>query len=269
MRDALLPLHQITLPERLHRVSFDEDELNDLMQSIRANGLINAVSVMQTAEAYELIAGHRRLIAHQRIGQTHIQARIYEPADAYNPDAVRFHENLHRADLSPMEEGRAIRAYLDASALSLDAIARLLHRSLDWCQHRLTLLELPDELAEVLHTKRLGVAQALTLHQVTEPEHRNYLLRYALDAGATVQTLREWVAHWKLAHAAGDGANAPRPELPNPGEPVVILVPCYICASPLPYQQMRILRACPDCARHIAGAGVEASLPAGGTTDPT
>ena len=59
---------------------------------------------------------------------------------------------------------------------------------------------------------------------------------------------------WELARDAGNAAGAPRPVLPEPGQAVVVTVPCYICTTPLPYQSMRILRACPECARAIIGA---------------
>jgi ParB/RepB/Spo0J family partition protein len=263
MREDSLPLHAILLPERLHRVTIEEEALNDLMQSIRQHGLINRIGVRQTAEGFELIDGHRRYLAHQRIGETHIAARIYEHGDPLNPDGIRFAENLHRENLSPMEEARAIRDYLAAGDTNQVKLARILHRSEDWLQTRLALLDLPDDLTIALHNKRLGIAHALCLAQVSDADHRAYLLRYTLDAGATVASVREWVHHWKTAHAAGDGANAPRPEFPEPGQAIVVTLPCYICAIPLPYHQLRILRACPDCARSIAGAGGEASPPAG------
>lgn len=258
MRTEELPLHKILLPPRLHRVSIDEDALYELMQSIQANGLINPITVSETNGAYQLEAGHRRYLAHQRLQRTTIRATIYTPGEPFNGSAVRFAENLARADLSPMEEAKAIAEHITDTGATPEQVASMVHRRPEWVEQRLALLALPDELTIELHAGRLGIAHALTLARVGDAAHRAYLLRYTLDAGATIATVRDWCRQWELARDAGNADGAPRPELPIPGEPVVILVPCYICGSPHPYQVLRILRACGTCAQAIAGAAIPA-----------
>lgn len=255
MRHDTIPLHKIVLPPRLHRVSVDELALDELARSIAKDGLINAIAVTELGDHFRLEAGHRRLLAHQRLGRTTIEAKIYESADNANGEAIRFAENFDRADLSPMEEALALHRAIDEGEMTLDQVAHTANRSSAWVKQRLQLLALPDELGEHVHARRLSTGAALELQKVDDETHRTYLLRYALDAGASIAVLREWVNQWLLARAAGDPANAPRPDMPLPGQPVIIQIPCYVCNVPMAHEKLRILRICPECTGALVGAG--------------
>lgn len=255
MRYESIPLHKIVLPARLHRVSIDEQALVELAASIAKDGLINPISVSELNDNYQLEAGHRRMLAHQRLHRTHIDAKVYEAADQVSGAAIRFNENLQREDLSPMEEAAAIQDAVNEEGMDAEQIARMVHRSQPWVRQRLELLALDETLAEGVHQRRIGIAAALELNKVEDPEHRAYLLRYALDAGATTQTVRDWVNQWCLAKAAGDGRQAPRPEMPLEGQPIIIQIPCYVCTTPFAHEHLRILRICPRCTAAIAGVG--------------
>jgi ParB/RepB/Spo0J family partition protein len=252
MRHQSIPLHKIVLPARLHRVSIDEDALALLARSIAKDGLINAIAVTELGDRYQLEAGHRRFLAHQRLERTHIEAKIYEAADNANGERIRFAENLEREDLSPMEEASAIVRAINGGGMTIEEIARMVNRTPAWIHQRLALYELPNDIAEPVHARRLAIAAALALGKVEDAAHRAYLLRYTLDAGATAAVVREWVHQWLLARAAGDAGAAPRPDLPTPGQPVIIQIPCYVCNVAMVHDKLRILRVCPACTHALA-----------------
>jgi ParB family chromosome partitioning protein len=255
MRHESIALHKIVLPSRLHRVTIDEEALHQLMASIERDGLINSISVTEMGDVFQLEAGHRRFLAHQRMRRTHIDAKIYDAADKASGESIRFAENLNRADLSPMEEATALEGAMREGQMTIEQIASMVSRSTTWVEQRLDLVTLPLELAEHVHTRRLSIAAALELQKVEDDEHRAYLLRYTLDAGATIPVVREWVNQWMLARAAGNAAIAPRPDMPTPGQPIIIQIPCYVCNTPLAHDKLRILRICPACTHELAGAG--------------
>jgi ParB family chromosome partitioning protein len=256
MRHERIGLHKITRPANPHRLTFDDQKQYELEQSIRRLGLINPITVRENGETFELIAGDRRYQAHLHLNLTHIDCSVREPGDPDHDEAVQFAENFERADLSPMEEAIAIERALQQPSMNLEEVARTVNRSKDWVHNRLELLDIPDELKSHVHAKRLGIAAALELKNVTDDDHRAYLLRYALDAGATVASIREWVRTWEITHAAADGSQAPRPAMPLDGQPITIQMPCYVCHVALPHDQLRILRICPDCTHALAGAGL-------------
>lgn len=256
MRYEAIPVHKIVLPARLHRITLDEERLQELIASIRDQGLHEPIIVTTLADHYQLEAGHRRLIAHQRLNRTTIEAKIYEPGDQVNGEAVRFAENLQRADLSPMEEALAIQGALEQGEMTTHDIARMVNRTETWVLQRLSLLELSQELGDLVHQKRLSIGAALELGKVTDDQHRAYLLRYCVDSGASVAVVRDWVRQWELAVLAGDGREAPRPEMLLEGQPVIIQIPCYVCGTAHEHTTLRILRVCPRCAHELAGVGV-------------
>lgn len=261
MSARTLRLAQIFVPPNLHRVDIDEQALEDLAHSITTNGLLNPINVQDNGnDSYTLIAGHRRLLAHQRLGRTEIACTVHN-GSARDASSARFAENLHRANLSPMEEARAIHHAHHIDLIAISTLARLLNRSQEWISRRLALLEMPLDLQELAHAGTLPLGSALALANVTDEIHRRYLTRYALDAGAAVNVIAEWVRQWQLAGELGDQGAAPLPEMPEPGQPITVTMPCYVCGEAHPYQELRVTRVCGGCMLELNTQDVNHSPP--------
>jgi ParB family chromosome partitioning protein len=252
MKVEKILLDLIDAPEFAHRVDMDELALNELADSIKNVGLIQPIIVRANENGrYEIIAGHRRYMAHRINQATHIDGVITTHVGAH-AEAIKAVENLQRADLSPMEEARAIDAMMAADNKSIDDIARQLNRSPTWVESRVELLALPDDLCQMVHTGTLAVATARYLAEVTEKQHRRYLTTYALDSGASARVIREWVSQWKIARDAGDPSAAPVPDPVVFGQEVVVTMPCATCGEAHDHRNMIIMRVCRTCAKEIA-----------------
>lgn len=252
MKVESIPVDLIVLPPYMHRVSIDQDKLNQLAASIAEHGPLQPIVVEQLGDHYLLRAGHRRLLAHIQLGRDTIAANIREPGDTTHGEALTWIENLQREDLSPMEEARALHRAHTEHRLTIDTLADQLKRRPEWIAQRLSLVALPDNLATLVHTRELPISHALLLAEITDDQHRDYLTTYAKNAGVSTTILREWVRAWATARDAGDGAAAPRPAIPEPGQPIVITMPCYSCGNTHPVTALRIVRVCPQCARALA-----------------
>ena len=103
---AEVPITEISVNPRQPRTVFDEDALAELTSSIREIGLLQPLVVRRTPDGLELIAGERRWRACQANGMTTVPVIIRQTAD---DDLLReaLLENLHRADLNPLEEAAA------------------------------------------------------------------------------------------------------------------------------------------------------------------
>jgi len=249
-----IPIHQITLPERLHRVDLDADALADLAHSIQAQGLIQPIRVRPLDSGYELVAGHRRYLACAQLGWITIPATVPDgnPMSDATAERERIVENLHRINLTPIEEALAIARLSFEQELTIEEIARAVHRSPGWVRERLQLAELDDELRDLVHQRELSIGAALLLAEVIDGAHRRHLTRYALHDGVSVPVLRAWVNEWHTALAAGDAHAAPLPPLPSIGQPVIILIPCFLCHTPTPHTHSHAVRICPECAQASA-----------------
>lgn len=164
-RERELPIAAI-VPGPNHRTHFASRDLATLAESIKANGLIQAITVRPTADGYELVSGERRWRAHQLAGLDTIRAVVrsdYE-ADDEAAFAAMLTENTGRADLRPMEEARA---YRDAAELYGWDVAETARRAgvaefrVKW---RLALNRLSDRVGALVDNGDLptGFARAMT-----------------------------------------------------------------------------------------------------------
>ena len=246
-RLLVIPLIDLDEPADAHRLNIDETQLHELADSIRDIGLLNPIIVRpSTPGRFEIIAGHRRFMAHRMLSRPEIACFVRDATDA-EAEQGRFAENLQREQLSPMEEAVAIKRYMDTTGKSIKEIARALNRTEWWVNHRLVLMAMPGELCDMVHTGKLAAGAAIELAKVSDDEHRKYLLEYAVRSGANVAVLRGWVDAWELQQLNNTGKPAPLPEIPVAGQEIVITMPCYLCGVAYDYRQLIIARICKPC----------------------
>lgn len=242
-----IPLTLIDRPLHPDRLTLDHNALNELALSIRNEGLLQPIVVRPTnGDRYEIVAGDRRYQAVQSLRHLEIPCIVRTDLEGLSADA-RLGENLHRTDLTPMEQALAVQRLTYNTNLTTTSIASRLHRSLTWVQQRRDLLDIPDDLKHHVHDRTIAIRTALHLARVDDDAHRAHLLEYAIRSGASADVIREWVNEWTTNHDAGSAENTATPTLPPPGDPVIVLVPCYICHTPTPHTRMAIMRLCTDC----------------------
>ena len=175
------------------RQHFDEEELEELAQSIRSFGLIQPVVVRRLGPgAFELIAGERRLRACERVGWKTIPAVVTE-ADEATQQVLALVENLQRRDLSAAEEARSYCGIMERTGWSQIELARRLGRSQGAIANKLRLLRLPESVLDLIVSGRLSERQARALLPLST-ERQVELARRAVDEGLRVRELEGLVA---------------------------------------------------------------------------
>ena len=137
-----IPIGQIIPNPKQPRQVFDEDELAELVHSIREFGLLQPIVVRDTPEGFELIMGERRWRASSKAGLKHIPAIVRETSDE---DMLRdaLLENIHRVQLNPLEEAAAYQQLLDEFGVTQEQLADRLGRSRPVITNAIRLLKLP------------------------------------------------------------------------------------------------------------------------------
>jgi ParB family chromosome partitioning protein len=234
-------------PADAHRINISEQQLGELADSIRDIGLLNPIIVRPVEGGrFEIIAGHRRFMAHRMLSRTEIVCFVREASDN-EVEQGRFAENLQREQLSPMEEAVAIQRYMEREGKDAKATARSLNRSEWWVAHRVALISMPPELCDMVHTDKLAAGAALELAKVRDDKHRRYLLEYCVRSGASVAVVREWVSAWELQQMNAPDEDAPRPDMPVEGQEIIIQMPCYLCGAAHDHRALIIARVCRSC----------------------
>jgi len=209
---AELPVKQITPNARQPRTVFEEEPLAELVHSIKEIGLLQPIVVRKTGDDdYELIMGERRWRATQLAGLDTIPAIVRQTEDA---DMLRdaLLENLHRAQLNPLEEAAAYRQLLDDFSCTQEELSSRIGRSRPQISNTLRLLNLSPAVQRRVAAGVLSAGHARALLGVADPGQQDRLAARVVAEGISVRALEELVA---IGELGDDDAPRARPKRPN------------------------------------------------------
>lgn len=210
----LLPIHQIQAGKYQPRRHWNDEALDELAASIKAQGLIQPVVVRAIGKnSYELIAGERRWRAAQRASMSEIPALVKDVPEQ-SVLAMALIENIQRQELTPLEEAQALQRLIDEFELTHQQAADAVGRSRAAVSNLLRLIDLPDSIKQLLDESKLEMGHAralLTLPaSISEP-----LAREAARNGWTVRELEEAARKAQLAPKGKAKTAAADPNIAN------------------------------------------------------
>ena len=202
-----LPVDQLHPNKYQPRTAFDEEKLDELAQSIRAQGLMQPIVVTPDGRGtYSIIAGERRWRASQRAGLEQVPVVVREVADDRELLELALVENLQRSDLNPVEEAEAYRTLASKFDLSQEEIATRVGKARSTVANALRLLKLPDEIQQLIRAGQLTAGQARPLLAIEDVDRQLALATEAVDGSLTARDLEQ-----RAAGAASRARARPRP----------------------------------------------------------
>ncbi len=168
------------------RTLFDEAKLEELAQSIIANGVVQPVLLRRKGERFELIAGERRWRAAIRAGLTRIPAVLRNVSDEKVLE-IALIENIQREDLNPIEEARAYKKLIETLGLTQESVAERVGRDRSYVTNYLRLLRLPDDIQDLVQSGRLSTGHARTLLGVEHVDVQRRIARKILEQDLSVR----------------------------------------------------------------------------------
>ena len=233
---AEIAIDQIVPNTKQPREVFDEDDLKELSASIKEVGVLQPVVVRsipakgrseklteflaeKPGARYELIMGERRLRACELAGETTIPAIIRETEDG---DLLRdaLLENLHRAQLNPLEEASAYQQLMADFGATQEELAKRIARSRPQIANTLRLLKLPPSVQKKVAAQVITAGHARALLSLSTPEEMERLAERIVAEGLSVRTTEEIVRLGKAKATPRPRARQQRP-LSQLGESVV------------------------------------------------
>jgi ParB family chromosome partitioning protein len=188
-----LPVASIVPNPHQPRVHFDEESLLELSASIREIGVLQPVLVRSTGDGtYELIAGERRWRAARRAGLTVIPA-IVRTADDVGSVEQALIENLHRQDLTPLEEAAAYQQLIEDFSLTHEQVAARVGKSRSSVTNTLRLMSLPPSIQALLADGRLSAGHAKAILGTPDRAYQEQLARRAASEHWSVRMLEDAV----------------------------------------------------------------------------
>jgi ParB family chromosome partitioning protein len=187
-----LPVDSISPNRHQPRVHFDEESLAELASSIREIGVLQPVLVRPIGGGYELLAGERRWRAARRAGLAVIPA-IVRVTDELGAVERALIENLHRQDLTALEEAAAFQQLIEDFGLTHEQVATRVGKSRSAVTNTLRLMSLPPTIQHLLADGRLSAGHAKALLGTPDRAFQEQLARRAAQEGWPVRAVEEAV----------------------------------------------------------------------------
>ncbi|MGH7174865.1 MAG: ParB/RepB/Spo0J family partition protein [Minisyncoccia bacterium] len=247
-RDIAIQL--IDDPRSPMRSDVDMDGVRELADSIRAVGLINPISVVARGERFEVVAGHRRLLACRLIGLATVPSVVRELDDA-GVVAVMATENLERSDVGLVDEAILVGRFVGEDESKIPELAKRISRSVGWVRSRLAILDYPDELIAAIGRGEIKLGAAQHLGAITDERIRSMFIRDAAAHGWSTMQAEYQFKLWESGAFEQIDNPPPPPEGMPPQEVVharAICAKCGMLAVDPNLQSVFIHRECPEVA---------------------
>ncbi|HEX5707612.1 MAG TPA: ParB/RepB/Spo0J family partition protein [Pyrinomonadaceae bacterium] len=169
------------------RTNFDEEQLENLAQSIRSNGIIQPLLVRHLGGGrYQLVAGERRWRAAQRAGLQRVPAVVRDIPDDKVLELALI-ENIQRQELNAIEEAHAYKRLIETLGLTQEMVAQRVGRDRTFITNYLRLLRLPNDIQLFVEQEKLTMGHARAILGVDDPEIQRKVAQNIIDQGLSVR----------------------------------------------------------------------------------
>ncbi len=163
------------------RKTFDEDDLEELAESIKEKGILIPLLVRPQEDYYQIIAGERRWRAARKAGLKKVPVIIRDDMTDQEVVEVQLIENIQRADLNPIDEALAYKRLIEDFGLKQDEVADRVSKSRTTITNSLRLLKLDERVQKMLIEDIISTGHARTLIPIEDPEKQYEYAQKALD----------------------------------------------------------------------------------------
>ena len=189
----MLPIYKVEPNRDQPRQDFDEEELQNLAESISVHGIIQPLTVRELPSGYyQIIAGERRFRASKMAGLTEIPAIVLEKDDEQTAK-IALVENLQREDLNPIEEAMAYCSLAEEYNMTQEDLAREVGKSRSAIANAIRLLDLPDEVLALVASGTLSAGHARTLLGLNDEDAIYPMAKLCIEGDFSVRRLEEEV----------------------------------------------------------------------------
>ena len=193
------------------RTNFKKQELEELAESIKQNGLLQPILVRRKDDHYEIIAGERRWQASKLAGLKKVPIRVRD-VDDDETIALALIENSQRSDLNPIEEAYGYRRMMERGNMTQTQVAQAVSKGRSTIANSLRLLELPEEAQQLLFEEKITAGHARAILSIPTKEGRSKLTEKLVTEQLSV---RETEAIARLMSGKREEKKEDRPKPPK------------------------------------------------------
>lgn len=209
--DSTLPISEIKPNKGQPRKTFRPEELAELADSIKQNGILQPLLVRKKGSGYEIVAGERRYQAAKAAGLSEVPVVIREISDD-EVFKLALIENLQRSDLSPLEEAQGYRQLIKEKGLTQEELAKILSKSRSAITNTLRLLDLPEEVQGLVEKGKLTAGHARAILAVPSEEGRIQLAQKVVEERLSVRQTESLASLFSVSKTDEPVRRAPVPQ---------------------------------------------------------
>jgi len=250
MKVIKISIDKILEPSEQIRKVIVYENLEELAKSIKKIGIIEPLVVKQQGEKYEVIAGHRRLLAARMAGLAEVPCIIKDDINI-DEDEVKLHENFYREDVNEADEAEFYAYLIEKKGMSIAEIAQKVGKSDTYVRQRLDLLRGDPAILEAVRAGHINSSVARELNAIDDENVRRYYLKHAVDGGVTLRVVREWRRNYEREKETKKAleAGVKKEELPR-------VLPkyyyqCPVCSQPIEIDKVFALQVCEQCYNYL------------------
>ena len=237
----LINIQLIDRPIPPVRLQFNEEEINALMESISANGILVPLLVRPVGERYEVIDGDCRLEAANRLRIREVACVVRITTDS-ETHILRLVANQDRSNPDVVSEAIYYSKAIQSGSITLGALCVGIKKSEAWVNDRLDIAQMPEYMQDALQKKLVPLGVALIYFRKIEEPVRERWFFSAIRDGATIRTAQDAAHEYeKVKHIYEDMARSPEERM-IPDAPPVTLIECAACGIPCEVSQLKFVR---------------------------
>jgi ParB family chromosome partitioning protein len=243
----VIPLDRIKDPERPLRSNLTPESVDELVFSIKEVGLIQPLVVVEVGDSYEVIAGHRRLMACELAGLTEAPC-IVTVSSGLEKEVLKMHENIAREDINPIDWATQLDYLKSEYKVPNAKLAEMLGFSEAWVSQHLEILKYPAEILQQIKDGKIAFSSARELAQIVDPIKRKVYTNAAVVSGVTPAQAANWrreanTTPYQPVENADSSATS------ESGGVVAPLLPvCAVCNEPVEWADLLNLQIHRNCA---------------------
>ena len=235
------------------RFDYPQVELDELSESIRRLGILEPALVTKNKTIHTIVCGNMRFLAAKKIGLAAMPCIIIQGTEQ-ELYVIQLHENIKRIPLSHIDQATTFVFMRETYNLKEEQIAKLVGKSISYISQHITILNSGDNILSALNQNQINFTVARELSHVKDPQKRDTYLTYAVNSGASIETIQHWVKELKR----DDEYNPEQEPLDTGPSPIPITEhpesTCDCCTSPMKTASIHFLRVCPRCHLSIKDA---------------
>jgi len=223
-------LQFIDEPVSAMRTQIDPDAVRLLADSIRIDGLINPITVRPIGDRFQVVAGHRRLLACRQAPLYDVPCVVRDLTDeqVFN---VMSAENLAREDVNPVDQAIHIARLIGDDESKISEVAKRLHYSDQWVKDRLEILEYPEYMLPHIASGILKLGVASWLSKIVSDFWREQYVNQAVTQGMSVTQARYLHDQSAMGLMPDPGSLPPVDDSPEAQKARLMKMPCEACGG--------------------------------------